>query len=77
MSDNSTQDNTDKIEAEVADPDEIEPLDPSELNQEHSSLLPAVTQDSSIARIDPLTAYINEIRQYENLTENEEKELSK
>ncbi|SVC16972.1 uncharacterized protein METZ01_LOCUS269826, partial [marine metagenome] len=76
MSDNSTKDNTDKIEAEIVDPDEIEPLDPSKLDREHSSLLPAVTQDSSVARIDPLTAYINEIRQYENLTENEEKQLA-
>ena len=76
MSDNSTKDNTDKIEAEIVDPDGIEPLDLSKLDREHSSLLPAVTQDSSVARIDPLTAYINEIRQYENLTEDEEKKLA-
>ncbi len=76
MSDNSTKDNTDKTEAEIVDPDEIEPLNPSKLDREHSSLLPAVTQDSSVARIDPLTAYINEIRQYENLTEDEEKKLA-
>ena len=76
MSDNSTKDNTDKIEAEIVDPDGIEPLDLSKLDREHSSLLPAVTQDSSVARIDPLTAYINEIRQYENLTEGEEKKLA-
>ena len=74
MNDNSTQDDTDKVEAEIVDPDEI--LDTKELDQEHSSLLPAVTQDSSVAQVDILTAYLNEIRQYENLTENEEQELA-
>lgn len=68
MNDNSIQDDTDKIEAEI--------LETKELDQEHSSLLPAVTQDSSVARVDILTAYLNEIRQYENLTENEEQELA-
>ena len=74
MNDNSIQDDTDKIEAEIVNPDEI--LETKELDQEHSSLLPAVTQDSSVARVDILTAYLNEIRQYENLTENEEQELA-
>ena len=68
MNDNSIQDDTDKIEAEI--------LETKELDQEHSSLLPAVTQGSSVARVDILTAYLNEIRQYENLTENEEQELA-
>ena len=74
MNDNSIQDDTDKIEAEIVNPDEI--LETKELDQEHSSLLPAVTQGSSVARVDILTAYLNEIRQYENLTENEEQELA-
>ena len=76
MNDNSTEKDTSKIEVEIVDPDEIKPLEPKELDQEPSSLLPAVTQDASIARIDPLTAYLNEIRQYENLTEKEEHELA-
>ena len=76
MGDNSIQNNANKTEAEIVDSDEIEELDLKELDQEHSSLLPAVAQDSSVARIDPLTAYLNEIRQYENLTENEEQELA-
>ena len=74
MNDNSLQDDTDKIEAETVNPDEI--LETTELDQENSSLLPAVTQGSSVARVDILTAYLNEIRQYENLTENEEQELA-
>ena len=74
MNDNSIQDDTDKIEAEIVDPDEI--LEAKDLDREHSSLLPAVTQDSSVAQVDILTAYLNEIRQYENLTENEEQELA-
>ena len=76
MGDNLIQNNANKTEAEIVDSDEIEELDLKELDQEHSSLLPAVAQDSSVARIDPLTAYLNEIRQYENLTENEEHELA-
>ena len=76
MGDNLIQNNANKTEAEIVDSDEIEELDLKELDQEHSSLLPAVAQDSSVARIDPLTAYLNEIRQYENLTENEEQELA-
>ena len=74
MNDNSIQDDTDKIEAEIVNPDEI--LEIKELDQVHSSLLPAVTQDSSVAQVDILTAYLNEIRQYKNLTENEEQELA-
>ena len=74
MNDNSIQDDTDKIEAEIVNPDEI--FETKELDREHSSLLPAVTHDSSVARVDILTAYLNEIRQYENLTENEEQELA-
>jgi len=74
MNDNSIQDDTDKIEAEIVNPDEI--LETKELDQVHSSLLPAVTQDSSVAQVDILTAYLNEIRQYKNLTENEEQELA-
>ena len=74
MNDNSIQDDTDKIEAEIVNPDEI--LETKELDQVHSSLLPVVTQDSSVAQVDILTAYLNEIRQYKNLTENEEQELA-
>ena len=76
MGDNLIQNNANKTEAAIVDSDEVEGLDLKELDQEHSSLLPAVAQDSSVARIDPLTAYLNEIRQYENLTENEEQELA-
>jgi RNA polymerase sigma-32 factor len=74
MNNNSMQDDTDKIEAEIIGPDEK--LETNELDQEHSSLLPVVTKNSSVARVDTLTAYLNEIRQYENLTENEEQELA-
>ena len=62
MNDNSIDNDTSKVEVEIVDPDEIKPLEPKELDQESSSLLPAVTHDTSIARIDPLTAYLNEIR---------------
>ena len=76
MSDNSIHDDVEQVEAGIVDPDEIELLDPTEKEQDHSSLLPAVAQDTSVARIDPLTAYLNEIRQYEGLTEEEERELA-
>ena len=76
MNDNSMPNDIEKIEAEIVEPDEIEVLDPKELEKGHSSLLPAVAQDSSVARIDPLTAYLNEIRRYGGLTEKEEQELA-
>jgi len=63
-------------EAEIIDPSEIKVLDPLEKEEDHPSLLPSVAQDSGVARIDPLTAYLNEIRQYEGLTEDEERELA-
>ena len=69
-------DDVEQVEAEIMDSDEIEVLDPVEKGGDHSSLLPTVAQDTSVARIDPLTAYLNEIRQYENLTEDEERELA-
>ena len=70
------QDNIDKIEEDAVDSDEIEVLDPVEVEEDHSSLLPAVVQDTTVARIDPLTAYLNEIRQYEDLSEEEELDLA-
>ena len=76
MNDNSIQNDAEKVEAETVDSDEIKELDLKKMDQGDSSFLPAVTHDSSVARIDPLTAYLNEIRQYENLTENEEQELA-
>ncbi|MBT6600798.1 MAG: RNA polymerase factor sigma-32 [Nitrospina sp.] len=76
MNDNSIKNNTNKIEAEIVDSDEVEEIELKEVDQEYSTLLPVVAQDSSVARVDPLTAYLNEIRQYENLTENEEQELA-
>jgi RNA polymerase sigma-32 factor len=76
MTDNSIENDADKVEAEIVDSDEIKELDLKKMDQGHSSFLPVVTHDNSVARIDPLTAYLNEIRQYENLTENEEQELA-
>ena len=76
MNDNSIQNDAEKVEAEIVDSDEKKELDLKKMVQGDSSFLPAVTHDNSVARIDPLTAYLNEIRQYENLTENEEQELA-
>ena len=76
MNDNSMHDDIEQVEAELIDPDEVEVLDPVEKEGGHSPLLPAVAQDTDVARIDPLTAYLNEIRHYENLTEDEERELA-
>ena len=41
MNDNSMPNDIEKIEAEIVEPDEIEVLDPKELEKGHSSLLPA------------------------------------
>jgi RNA polymerase sigma-32 factor len=76
MNDNSIENDADRVEAEIVDSDEIKELDLKKMDQEPSPFLPVVTHDNSVARIDPLTAYLNEIRQYENLTENEEQQLA-
>ncbi|HAX47062.1 MAG TPA: RNA polymerase factor sigma-32 [Nitrospinaceae bacterium] len=76
MNDDSKQDDVEEIEAEVVDPDEIELLDPVKVAEDHPSLLPTVTNDTSVVRVDPLTAYLNEVRRYEGLTEEEERELA-
>ena len=77
MSDDSIQNDMEHTEAEIVESGEIEDIDdPVEPEKDRSPLLPAVTQDSSVARIDPLTLYLNEIRRYEGLTEKEEQELA-
>ena len=68
-----------------------EPLDPEILDEddfaveegslegeeeEQERLLPVPRASGSLARLDPLTAYLNEIRAYEDLTEEEEHELA-
>ena len=68
MNDDSTNHDIENIEAEI--------IDPKESYQGHKSLLPTVAKGNSVARIDPLTAYLNEIRRYEYLTEKEELELA-
>jgi len=69
-------DDVEQVEAEIIDPDEIEVLDPAKKGVINSSLLPTVAQDTSITRVDPLTKYLSEIRQYEGLTEEEERDLA-
>ena len=68
MNDDSTNHDIENIEAEI--------IDPKESYQGHKSLLPTVAKGNSVARIDPLTAYLNEIRRYEYLTEKEAQELA-
>ena len=76
MNDDSTHKDIENIEAEIVDPDETELIDQKKLGEDYSSLLPTVAKGTSVARIDPLTAYLNEIRRYEYLTEKEEQELA-
>jgi len=52
------------------DKDEIEE------EPENNRLLPVVRANESLARLDPLTAYLREIRQYEGLSEEEEHALA-
>jgi hypothetical protein len=70
MNDDSTNKDIENTEAELVDPDETELIDQKKLGEDYSSLLPTVAKGTSVARIDPLTAYLNEIRRYEYLTEN-------
>jgi RNA polymerase sigma-32 factor len=56
--------------------EEIDKDNISEEEPENNSLLPVVRRDESLARLDPLTAYLREIRQYEGLSEDEEHALA-
>ncbi len=76
MTDDSKKEEIEKVKAEIVDPDKIELLDSVKVAEDHPSLLPAPTKGSSVAGIDPLTAYLNEIRRYDGLTEEEERELA-
>ncbi len=44
--------------------------------KEKKSLLPVVRKEKSLERLDPLTVYIQEIRKYEGLSEEEEQALA-
>ncbi len=76
MNDDSTNHDIENIEPEIVDPEEREAIDPKELHKGQASFLPTVAKGTSVARIDPLTAYLSEIRRYEYLTEKEEQELA-
>ena len=45
-------------------------------DQSKKSFLPVVRKEGPLERLDPLTAYLQEIRQYEGLSEDEEKALA-
>lgn len=45
--------------------------------EDPSRQLPVLSKGTSVARVDPLTAYINELRQYPELSEEEEHEIAK
>jgi len=57
------------------DKDANEDIEP-EVVEEPSALLPVVRTEKSLVPLDPLAAYLKEIRQYEGLTEEEERELA-
>ena len=77
MNNNLKPNDTEEVETEIIDPDEIEALDPVRTDEDdHSPMVPALAPDTSIARVDPLTAYLNEIRRYEGLSEEEEHEFA-
>ncbi len=58
-----------------------EPLEPEPVEEEEEASaerpLPALRPSDSLARVDPLTAYLHEIRAYEELSEEEERELAR
>jgi len=63
------------LEPEVLD-DEIDlDADGEKQEEEESRSLPVLRGSDSLAPLDPLAAYLNEIRQYNEMTEEEEKEL--
>ena len=60
------------LEPEVLDEDEPD----DRADEENARPLPVLKGSEALAPLDPLTAYINEIRQYAELTEEEEHELA-
>ncbi len=63
------------LEPEVLDDDlDLDDENPEEKEKENRSL-PVLRGSDALAPLDPLTAYLNEIRQYAELSEEEEKEL--
>lgn len=48
----------------------------AEEDHEEENFLPVVHEDKSLARLDPLAAYLREVRGYENLSEEEEHSLA-
>ena len=71
-----------KPELEEDEEEKPLPLEPEVLDddlekkEEDKRPLPVLRGSDSLAPLDPLTAYINEIRQYAELSEEEEKELA-
>ena len=61
------------LEPEVMD-DDLDDESPEEEDDQRP--LPVLRGSDALAPLDPLTAYINEIRQYTELSEEEEKELA-
>ncbi len=60
------------LEPEVLDDDS----DDEKHEEEENRSLPVLRGSDALAPLDPLTAYLNEIRQYTDLSEEEEKELA-
>lgn len=62
------------LEPEVLD-DDLDTDDENHEEAEDQRPLPVLRGSDALAPLDPLTAYLNEIRQYTELSEEEEKEL--
>ena len=63
------------LEPEIMDDDSDDDDDRGEAHED-SRPLPVLRGSDALAPLDPLTAYLNEIRQYAELSEEEEKELA-
>ena len=78
------KDNDQEIEVDPHEPAELDgnpALEPEVLDDDEPALeegrnLPVVATGDALARLDPLTSYLNEIRQYPELAEEEEHQLA-
>lgn len=63
--------------AEVREPEVLDPEEPDAGDSLPAPALPVPSTDKSLAPLDPMAAYLNEIRQYGEMSEEEEQQLAR
>ena len=63
-------------ELEALDPEEVLDDQPDTVPDRQPVPVPATSKNTSVARLDPLTSYLNELKQYSELSRKEEHRLA-